>query len=241
MGKLCRVGLVLSLMLLFPILAASGGAKPKKPKNHKKTSAPSVIYPTTAGSAGCARAQRGESGWAQTDVVMQADDGVQVRMTDPPVEYDEKGTIKKSYTKAELDEMKGADKTLPGYTGEYDNLAKGQTVIVYLSRKLPPKSSDTPRANRPTTRPASNRPYLLTPATFLRRPNRPSARPAPNRPSTRPASNQPTTRPRARIRTRLPRKPIPRNGCSSAGSAARCKTSLVPTRVPPRARMRRRV
>ena len=162
-------------------------------------------------------------------------------MTDPPVEYDEKGTTKKSYTKAELDELKGADKTLPGYTGEYDNLAKGQTVIVYLSRKLPPKSSDTP-TSKPADDKAGVKPAVPLDPRNLSSAAKPAVGKAGAEPPVDPAGVKPAdNKAKGKDSDTTAAKADTRNGCSSAGLAARCKTSLVPTRVPPRARMRRRV
>src|SRR4051794_16150552 len=66
------------------------------------------------------------------DIDMQASDHVTVRLQNPPVDYDDKGNPKK-YTKEELKELKGPDPKLPGYTGDYSYLKKGQVITVYLS------------------------------------------------------------------------------------------------------------
>ena len=115
-----RIGWVLSVLVLFP-LAAHAVKLPRR-----------INYP---------RYNPGKNAKVgrHADVAFQTDDAVLVRVTDPPVEYDEKGNIK-TPSKEELQTLKGPDKTLPGYPGEYDNLANGQTVVVYLSRKLPPKT-----------------------------------------------------------------------------------------------------
>jgi hypothetical protein len=56
-----------------------------------------------------------------------------VRLQDPPVQYDEKGNVKK-YTPKELQELKGEPK-LTGYAADWDSLKEGQTVKLTLSHK----------------------------------------------------------------------------------------------------------
>jgi hypothetical protein len=68
------------------------------------------------------------------DLELKAADDIKVRLLQPPLQFDEKGRIKK-YTRKELDELKGPDKSLPGYQGDFDNLKAGQTVKVYLVKK----------------------------------------------------------------------------------------------------------
>jgi hypothetical protein len=65
---------------------------------------------------------------------LQAADTMKVRLRNPPVAFDDKGKPKK-YTSKELAELKGPDKKLPGYTGDFDNLRTGQKVGVYLAKK----------------------------------------------------------------------------------------------------------
>jgi hypothetical protein len=72
------------------------------------------------------------------DVEWQATDDVKVRMRNPPVQFDDKGRVKK-YTRKELKELKGDDK-LPGYPGEFSDIKQDQIVQVTLLR---PK--DAPR------------------------------------------------------------------------------------------------
>jgi hypothetical protein len=73
------------------------------------------------------------------DVELRAADEVKVRSLNPPIDYDDKGNVKK-YTKKELAELKGPDKTLPGYTAEFESLAPNQVVKIYLAKeKAAPK------------------------------------------------------------------------------------------------------
>jgi hypothetical protein len=73
------------------------------------------------------------------DIELGANDDVKVRTMILPMDYDAKGKVKK-YTKKELAQLKGPNKSLPGYTAEWDNLAKGQFVKVYLAKQKKPKS-----------------------------------------------------------------------------------------------------
>jgi hypothetical protein len=75
------------------------------------------------------------------DFDLQAIEEVKVRVTKPPVEYDEKGNVKE-YTKKELKELKGKDSSLPGYTASWDNVSVGQTVKVYFKSKKKKKDKD---------------------------------------------------------------------------------------------------
>lgn len=71
-----------------------------------------------------------------------------VRLPEPPMAFDSQGNIKK-YTAAELNELKGPNKTLPGYTGDVADLRPGMFVQVQAVRKketqrgiAPPKAAD---------------------------------------------------------------------------------------------------
>jgi hypothetical protein len=75
------------------------------------------------------------------DVDFHTADNVKVRTADLPVKFDDKGDIKK-YTVAELTELKGKDKDLPGYEAKVDDLKVGQTVKVTLARRKPEKKDD---------------------------------------------------------------------------------------------------
>jgi hypothetical protein len=74
----------------------------------------------------------------RTDLQMQADDDVKVRIDQPPVQYDAKGHPKK-YTSAQLKELKGKETKLPGYPSDFDQLKAGDIVKVTLATK---KKSD---------------------------------------------------------------------------------------------------
>jgi hypothetical protein len=66
----------------------------------------------------------------------QAMDDVKVRSANPPVQFDEKGRVKK-LTAKEKKELKGNDK-LPGYPAEFSDLKREQIVDVSLVSKKPP-------------------------------------------------------------------------------------------------------
>jgi hypothetical protein len=68
------------------------------------------------------------------DIDLQTIDEVVVRAAAPPPAFDDKGQLKK-YTKKELDELKGPDKKLPGYTADFGSLRNGQVVMVTLVKK----------------------------------------------------------------------------------------------------------
>jgi hypothetical protein len=70
----------------------------------------------------------------QKNIELRAADEVKVRTLQPPVDYDDKGNLKK-YTQKELNELRGPNKNLPGYTGEFESLRQGQIVKIYLSKK----------------------------------------------------------------------------------------------------------
>jgi uncharacterized protein YqiB (DUF1249 family) len=55
-----------------------------------------------------------------------------------PFEYDDSGNAK-TYTKEEKDELRGDDKSKPGYTAKFEELAAGQDIKLYLT---PPKKKE---------------------------------------------------------------------------------------------------
>jgi hypothetical protein len=59
-------------------------------------------------------------------------DKVVVRKLVLGTEYDDTGNLK-TYTKAQLAEMRGSDTSKPGYTAKYDDLVAGQEVKVFLT------------------------------------------------------------------------------------------------------------
>jgi hypothetical protein len=66
------------------------------------------------------------------DVKLRFAEGMKIRLSSPPLDYDDKGNPKK-YTNKELSDLRGKE-GLPGYAGEMDALKSGQTVKVYLAR-----------------------------------------------------------------------------------------------------------
>jgi hypothetical protein len=83
------------------------------------------------------------------DVTLQFTEDVKIRMPEPPEAFDEKGNFKK-YTPKELDELKGPDKTLPGYTASWENLRPGQIVELRLVKRAGSSASLYPTPTRPT-------------------------------------------------------------------------------------------
>jgi hypothetical protein len=70
---------------------------------------------------------------------LSAGDDMKVRSMLPPVEYDDKGKLKK-LTPKELKALQG-DPKLPGFPADFDSLKPNQTVKVYLA-----KTKDTGKA-----------------------------------------------------------------------------------------------
>ncbi len=101
------------------------------------------------------------------DVEFHAMDQFKVRLDQPASAFDDKGNIKK-YTPAELSELKGKDKTLPGYEGTADSLQTGQRVKVTLVKKPTPKTdtlkTDTDKKTTDTKDPADPKPADPKPA-----------------------------------------------------------------------------
>jgi hypothetical protein len=100
------------------------------------------------------------------DVELQAADDMKVRLLQPPVAFDDNGKPKK-YTKKELDELKGSDKKLPGYTASFENLRPGQEVEVYLAKK---KDSGKPSAKDPDADTKSDKRPFVTMIVIRREP-----------------------------------------------------------------------
>jgi hypothetical protein len=80
-----------------------------------------------------ARAQQNLTKMENRDVELHAIDDVKVRMKNPPVQFDDKGRVKK-YTAKELKELKGNDKQ-PGYPAEFADIKQDQIVEVTLVHK----------------------------------------------------------------------------------------------------------
>jgi hypothetical protein len=73
---------------------------------------------------------------------LRVGDHMLVRVQQPPPAFDEKGNFK-TYTQKELDELRGPDKRLPGFTGQLGALRQGQMVKVYLApRTAAPATKD---------------------------------------------------------------------------------------------------
>jgi hypothetical protein len=70
----------------------------------------------------------------KVDIQVTTVEDLKVRLARPPVQFDEKGKVKK-YTKKELDDLKGPDTKLPGYMAEFSDLHADQIVEVYLKKK----------------------------------------------------------------------------------------------------------
>ncbi len=73
---------------------------------------------------------------------IEASDDIVVRAANPPVQFDDKGNVKK-YTAKELKALKGDNPKLPGYESDFDSLRPDQIVEVRLVK---PKDQPRPRA-----------------------------------------------------------------------------------------------
>jgi hypothetical protein len=70
------------------------------------------------------------------DYPLRGSENIKVRSYQPPLDYDEKGNVKK-YTNEELKTLRGTE-GLPGYNAEWDALRPGQVVHVYMSKPAAP-------------------------------------------------------------------------------------------------------
>jgi len=70
------------------------------------------------------------------DYQLRASEKIKVRSLQPPLEYDEKGNVKK-YTREELKALQGTE-GLPGYNAEWDAVRQGQIIHVYLAKPPAP-------------------------------------------------------------------------------------------------------
>lgn len=77
------------------------------------------------------------------DVDLILADDVKVRIGDPPIEFDDKGNLKK-YSSEELKNLKGGEKTW-GFAADTSQLKPGEIVRVTVARKKSsgPKTKDT--------------------------------------------------------------------------------------------------
>ncbi|HEV3258546.1 MAG TPA: hypothetical protein VG013_16840 [Gemmataceae bacterium] len=69
----------------------------------------------------------------EKQIEVLASDNMKVRIGHPPLDYDEKGRLKR-YTRKELKELKGAEGGW-GYTADFDSLKPNQVVKVFLGKK----------------------------------------------------------------------------------------------------------
>jgi hypothetical protein len=79
--------------------------------------------------------------YSKKDLDVTALDNCKVRVENPPKRYDDKGNLK-PYTQKELKDLKGNSK-LPGYPSEFDHLAVGQAITVYLAKPKDQSKSST--------------------------------------------------------------------------------------------------
>jgi hypothetical protein len=68
------------------------------------------------------------------NIELLAHDDLKVRMLQPPADFDDKGKPRR-YSSKELQELKGPDPKLPGYSAEFDNLRPDQIVRVSVAKK----------------------------------------------------------------------------------------------------------
>ena len=83
------------------------------------------------------------------DYEFDLSDKLVVRWKEPPFQYDDKGEVK-TYTKAELAEMRGKDPKIPGYKAKIEDLLAGQTVKIFLNpppKKTKPKDDKVAKAD----------------------------------------------------------------------------------------------
>jgi hypothetical protein len=85
------------------------------------------------------------------DVPLRFAEKVKVRLLNPPIDYDDKGNVKR-YTAKELKELQGTE-GLPGFTGDLDALRNGQIVKVFLAKNaaakaVPPGKGAPPRKKK---------------------------------------------------------------------------------------------
>jgi hypothetical protein len=98
------------------------------------------------------------------DFQLRATTDVKVRFLHPPIEYDDKGHVKK-YTPQELKALKGKDPKLPGYEGTWDQLAEGQKVRLYFKKPKKKSKEDKDEEDLEETRPRVRMILILEDAT----------------------------------------------------------------------------
>jgi hypothetical protein len=85
----------------------------------------------------------------QHEIEVQPIDEVVVRRANPPETFDDKGRLKKKYSKAELKELRGDDPKLPGYKAEFTELQNDQVVRLHLVRKKTEATKPMPKPKLP--------------------------------------------------------------------------------------------
>lgn len=81
------------------------------------------------------------------NIDFQADDEMKVRLLNPPVALDDEGNPSKR-TPAELIQLKGKNKDLPGYEATLERLKVGQVVQVILATHVPDADDKKPAAGK---------------------------------------------------------------------------------------------
>jgi hypothetical protein len=78
---------------------------------------------------------------APLDYTLEIKEDVVVRKMFLPMEYDDTGNVKE-YTEKEKAELRGKDKTKPGYTAKFEDVLTGQEVRIALTPPPSPKAKD---------------------------------------------------------------------------------------------------
>jgi hypothetical protein len=95
------------------------------------------------------------------DFDLDAAADAKVRRQDPPVQYDDKGNVKK-YTEKELKELKGPDTKLPGYAADWSDLKVGQMVKITLTKAQDKKdNNDNKDKNKADTKPRASQVLIV--------------------------------------------------------------------------------
>ena len=96
------------------------------------------------------------------DFELESTTDAKVRRQDPPVQYDDKGKVKK-YTPEELKELKGPDPKQPGYAADWSDLKEGQMIKVtlVLPKKDANKDKDNKDKDKTDTRPRASQVMIV--------------------------------------------------------------------------------